>query len=106
MKTTDFDYELPLERIAQTPLEPRDSSRLFVYDRKTGKIDHSHFYNLSDFLYPGDLLVLNQTRVLPARIYARKDGTGGLVEVLLLRRLENKIGKHLLAVKKLPKEKN
>lgn len=105
MKTTDFDYELPLERIAQTPLEPRDSSRLFVYDRKTGKIDHSHFYNLSDFLYPGDLLVLNQTRVLPARIYARKEGTGGLVEVLLLRRLGEQNWEALVGGKKVTQGK-
>jgi S-adenosylmethionine:tRNA ribosyltransferase-isomerase len=85
MKTSDFDYNLPLERIAQTPVEPRDSSRLLVLDRETGLLEHRLFRNISQYLRPGDLLVLNQTRVIPARIYARKS-TGGRVEILLLRR--------------------
>lgn len=86
MKTTDFDYFLPPERIAQTPLEPRDSSRLLVYDRKTDSVQHRHFYDIGDYLTPGDLLVRNRTKVLPARIFAKKE-TGGKVEILLLRRL-------------------
>ncbi len=87
MKTADFDYDLPPERIAQTPAEPRDSSRLLVFNRQTGSIEHSLFTRLTDYLRPGDLLVLNQTRVIPARIYAQKD-TGGRVELLLLRRVD------------------
>ncbi|HEX5810058.1 MAG TPA: tRNA preQ1(34) S-adenosylmethionine ribosyltransferase-isomerase QueA [Anaerolineales bacterium] len=85
MKTTDFDYTLPESSIAQTPLEPRDSSRLLVLHRETGELEHRLFRDVGDYLRPGDLLVLNQTRVIPARIYARKE-TGGRVELLLLRR--------------------
>ena len=85
MKTTDFDYYLPESCIAQTPLEPRDSSRLLVLNRQTEKLEHRIFNEIGEYLYPGDLLVLNQTRVIPARIYARKP-TGGKVELLLLRK--------------------
>jgi len=85
MKTSDFDYHLPESAIAQTPLEPRDSSRLLVLNRKTGGLEHRIFSQIDDYLTPGDLLVLNQTRVIPARIYARKP-TGGKVELLLLRK--------------------
>lgn len=85
MKTSDFDYHLPESSIAQTPAEPRDSSRLLILHRDTGKIEHRIFRNLGLFLGPNDLLVLNQTRVIPARIFARKP-TGGRVELLLLRR--------------------
>lgn len=85
MKTSDFDYNLPESSIAQTPVEPRDSSRLLVLHRDTGELEHRIFRDVSDYLRPGDLLVLNQTRVIPARIYARKE-TGGRVELLLLRR--------------------
>ena len=85
MKTSDFDYNLPPESIAQTPLEPRDSSRLLVLRRDTGALEHSAFRDIGNYLHPGDLLVLNQTRVIPARIYARKP-TGGRIELLLLRR--------------------
>ena len=85
MKTTDFDYDLPESSIAQTPAEPRDSSRLLVLHRETNELEHRIFRDAADYLNPGDLLVLNQTRVIPARIYARKD-TGGRVELLLLRR--------------------
>ena len=85
MKTSDFDYNLPESSIAQTPAEPRDSSRLLVLHRETGDIKHRIFHEISDYLRAGDLLVLNQTRVIPARIYARKE-TGGRVELLLLRR--------------------
>lgn len=83
MKVTDFDYELPKELIAQHPMEPRDHSRLLVLDKKTGAIEHRHFYDLPEYLQPGDLLVFNDTRVIPARIYGTKD-TGAKVEVLLL----------------------
>jgi len=84
MKTSDFNYILPQEMIAQTPIEPRDSSRLLVLHRESGEIEHSHFSDISEYLRPNDLLVINQTRVIPARIYARKE-TGGKVELLLLR---------------------
>jgi S-adenosylmethionine:tRNA ribosyltransferase-isomerase len=85
MKTSDFDYYLPEASIAQTPIEPRDSSRVLVLHRDTGLLEHRIFREISDYLQEGDLLVLNQTRVIPARIYARKE-TGGRVELLLLRR--------------------
>ncbi|HJQ14232.1 MAG TPA: tRNA preQ1(34) S-adenosylmethionine ribosyltransferase-isomerase QueA [Anaerolineales bacterium] len=85
MKTSDFDYNLPESSIAQTPAEPRDSSRLLVLHRGTEEIEHRIFRDIGDYLRSGDLLVLNQTRVIPARIYARKE-TGGRVELLLLRR--------------------
>ena len=86
MKTSDFDYELPTEFIAQHPLEPRDAARLFVLHRKNGQVEHQIFQNLGSFLQPGDLVVLNETRVIPARLYGRKIPTGGRVEILLLRR--------------------
>jgi len=84
LKTSDFDYHLPESSIAQTPAEPRDSSRLLVLRRDTGTVEHKIFRDVSDYLHAGDLLVLNQTRVIPARIFARKE-TGGRVELLLLR---------------------
>jgi len=84
---SDFDYDLPESFIAQTPLEPRDSARLMRVNRRTGQIDHHIFRDIIDFLYPGDVLVLNNTRVMPARLHATKAETGGAVEVLLLRRL-------------------
>ncbi|MBE7534565.1 MAG: tRNA preQ1(34) S-adenosylmethionine ribosyltransferase-isomerase QueA [Anaerolineales bacterium] len=85
MQTSDFDYHLPESSIAQTPAEPRDSSRLLVLHRDDGKLEHRIFRDVTDYLKVGDLLVLNQTRVIPARIFARKE-TGGRVELLLLRR--------------------
>ena len=85
MKTSDFDYHLPDSSIAQTPAEPRDSSRLLVLHRDTGSLEHRIFREVGEYLRAGDLLVLNQTRVIPARIHARKD-TGGRVELFLLRR--------------------
>ncbi len=91
MKTKDFYYELPKELIAQTPLEPRDSSRLLVLDRKSGEIAHRHFYNIIDELNAGDCLILNNSRVLPARIYGIKEATGACVEFLLLKQVENNI---------------
>lgn len=86
MKTHDFYYELPEELIAQTPLAQRDTSRLMVLDRKTGTVCHKHFYDIMDYLEPGDCLVLNDSRVLPARLLGRRP-TGGAVELLLLRDL-------------------
>ena len=88
MKTSDFDYHLPPELIAQTPIEPRDAARLLQLDRTSGEICHRHFYDLPDLLRPGDLLVANESRVIPARIFAKKAGTGGAVELLLLRRID------------------
>jgi S-adenosylmethionine:tRNA ribosyltransferase-isomerase len=85
MKTSDFDYHLPDSAIAQTPLEPRDSSRLLVLKRETGTLEHRIFRDIGEYLHPRDLLVLNQTRVIPARLFARKE-SGGKVELLLLRR--------------------
>jgi len=85
MKTSDFDYHLPESSIAQTPAEPRDSSRLLVLHHDTNELEHRIFRDVTDYLNAGDLLVVNQTRVIPARIYARKQ-TGGRVELLLLRR--------------------
>ena len=76
MKTSDFDYNLPEELIAQTPIEPRDHSRLLVYDRETQEVSHRHFYDVTDYLKQGDVLVLNETKVLPARLYGKKRGTG------------------------------
>ena len=87
MKTSDFYYDLPKELIAQTPVEPRDSSRLLVLDRSSGEVEHKHFYDIIDHLHEGDLLVANDSRVLPARIYGVKDGTGARVEFLLLRQI-------------------
>lgn len=100
MKLTEFDYNLPQERIAQTPVEPRDSSRLLVLDRTTGQLDHAVFSQIDHFLNPGDLLVVNRTRVLPARIYANKIPTGGKVEILLLNRLEGDLWEALIGGKR------
>jgi S-adenosylmethionine:tRNA ribosyltransferase-isomerase len=86
LKTSAFDYDLPLEYIAQTPVEPRDASRLMIMHRKTGQLEHTVFRDIGRYLRPGDVLVLNQTRVIPARLYAHKIHTGGRVELLLLRR--------------------
>lgn len=85
MKKSSYYYDLPDELIAQTPLEPRDSSRLLVFDRKSEKIEHKHFYDVVDYLKKGDVLVINNTRVLPARLYGYKD-TGAKIEILLQKR--------------------
>ena len=74
MKTSDFDYNLPQELIAQTPVEPRDGGRLLVYHRDTGAVEHEIFRDVIDYLNPGDVLVINQTRVIPARLYGVKEG--------------------------------
>ena len=89
MKTHDFWYDLPEELIAQTPLEQRDTSRLLVLNRTTGELEHKHFYDILDYLRPGDCLVMNDSRVLPARLLGHRP-TGGAVEVLLLRDLGDK----------------
>ena len=86
MKTSDFDYVLPEELIAQTPIEPRDHSRLMVVHRDTERLEHKHFYDVIDYLRPGDALVINETKVIPARLLGVKEDTGVPVEVLLLRR--------------------
>ncbi len=88
LKTQDFYYDLPEELIAQTPAEPRDSSRLLVYDRKTDEIEHKHFYDIADYLEKGDLLVVNNTRVIPARIFGHIDGKQTTFELLLLKRMD------------------
>ena len=89
MKVSDFKYELPEELIAQTPLKERDSSRLLVLDRKTGNIEHKHFTDIIDYLNEGDTLVLNDTKVLPARLIGVKEETGAVIEILLLKNIEN-----------------
>ena len=89
MKTSDFWYDLPEELIAQTPLQQRDSSRLLVLNKESGQVAHRHFYNILEYLQPGDCLVMNDSRVLPARLLGRRP-TGGAVEVLLLRDLGDK----------------
>ena len=89
MKKSDFYYDLPQELIAQTPVEPRNSSRMLKVDRITGECTHDHFYNLCDYLKKGDLLVLNDSRVLPARIYGEKEETGSFIEFLLVEQKAN-----------------
>lgn len=107
MKTSDFDYDLPPEYIAQTPLEPRDASRLLVLHRDQGGLEHTVFSNLGQYVRAGDVLVLNETRVIPARLFAKKLPTGGSVELLLLRRVDDHTwetlvgGKGLVAGKRL-----
>jgi len=88
MKTADFEYELPIERIAQIPTEPRDHSRLMVLQRATGSIEHRHFFEIEEYLHPGDVLVLNNSRVIPARLLGRKINGGAKVDLLLLHRAE------------------
>ena len=88
MTTKDFYYDLPQELIAQTPLSDRTASRLLVMGRQSGEIEHKHFYDIIDYLQAGDCLVMNNTRVIPARVYGAKEGSGGKIEFLLLKRLE------------------
>lgn len=87
METSDFNYQLPEELIAQTPIEPRDHSRLLVYDREKKSLEHRHFYDVKEYLRAGDVLVLNETKVIPARLYGKKRGVGTDFEFLLLKRL-------------------
>lgn len=89
MKTTDFDYELPQERIAQTPVFPRHNSRLLVLDRDADTLEHTLFWEIDRYLKPGDLLVVNETRVIPARIFAQKKPGGGRAELLLLDKIDD-----------------
>ena len=77
MRLSEFDYDLPPERIAQTPIEPRDASQLLVMDRADGALSHRHFRDIPDYLRPGDLLVCNNSRVIPARLFDHKESTGG-----------------------------
>lgn len=88
MKLDDFDYNLPEELIAQSPLEQRDGCRLMVLDRSKKTVEHRHFYDILDYLVPGDCLVLNDSRVIPARMYGLKQGTGAHIELLLIKRIE------------------
>jgi S-adenosylmethionine:tRNA ribosyltransferase-isomerase len=83
-RMSDFDYDLPQELIAQTPIEPRDSSRLLIVNRSSGTLDHRYFHDIGDYLRPGDLLIANQSRVIPARLLGQRLETGGAVEILLL----------------------
>lgn len=96
MKTSDFNYNLPEELIAQDPLEDRSSSRLLVLDKKTGETQHRHFRDISEYLNPGDCLVINDTKVIPARLIGSKIGTDAKIEVLLLNRKENDIWETLV----------
>ena len=91
MKLSDFDYELPEELIAQTPIKTRDQSRLMVLDKKTGEVAHKHFYDIKRELHKGDVLVLNDTKVIPARLIGTKEDTGAVIELLLLKDLGNNI---------------
>jgi S-adenosylmethionine:tRNA ribosyltransferase-isomerase len=102
LKTADFDYELPEACIAQTPSEPRDSSRLLILNRISGLIEHRTFRDIGEFLHPNDLLILNHTRVIPARIFAHKE-TGGRIELLLLRREDELTWRVLVGGKRMRK---
>lgn len=96
MKLSDFNYNLPEELIAQDPLEKRDNSRLMVLHRETGELEHKHFYDVIDYLNPGDCLVVNNTKVIPARLMGMKEETGASIEVLLLKRKEEKVWETLV----------
>jgi len=96
LKTSDFDYDLPPEFIAQTPVEPRDGSRLLALDRHTGQMEHRTFRDIKDYLRPGDLLVANESRVLAARMFGKKIPTGGQVELLLLKKISDRVWESLV----------
>lgn len=96
MNVKDYDYDLPEELIAQDPLEDRSSSRLMVLDRQTGDVEHRHFTDILEYLHPGDCLVINNTKVIPARLFGVKEGTQAKIEVLLLKRKENDIWETLV----------
>ncbi len=91
MKLTDFDYHLPLDLIAQHPADKRENSRMMVLNRKENSIEHKHFYNIEDYLKPGDLLVLNNSKVIPARLFGTKEPTGARIELLIIKRIEGDI---------------
>ena len=96
MKTSDFYFDLPQELIAQDPLEDRSSSRLLVLDRNTGEMEHRIFRDIVEYLNPGDCLVVNNTKVIPARLFGSKIGTAAKIEVLLLKRKENNVWETLV----------
>ena len=96
LSTADYFFDLPQELIAQDPLEKRDECRLLVIDKETGKTDHKIFSDIIDYLEPGDCLVLNNTKVIPARLLGEKEGTGAAVEILLLKRKENDVWETLV----------
>ena len=96
MKTSDFDYSLPHELIAQVPIEPRDQARLLVLNSNNGSIEHRNFFEITDYLKSGDVLLFNDSRVIPARLNGRKINSGGRVEILLLRRLDTCIWEALV----------
>jgi S-adenosylmethionine:tRNA ribosyltransferase-isomerase len=102
VKTSDFDYDLPPSYIAQKPAEPRDSARLLVLDRATGELEHRVFHDIGAYLRPGDLLVANESRVIPARLYARKSPSGGQVELLLLSRQDERTWEALVKGRRTP----
>lgn len=102
LRTDEFDYQLPQELIAQTPIEPRDAARMLVVERATGTFAHRHFRDLSNYLAPGDLLVLNESRVIPARLLARKVPSGGRVELLLLTRHDPRTWEALVGGRRAP----
>ncbi|MDD3392346.1 MAG: tRNA preQ1(34) S-adenosylmethionine ribosyltransferase-isomerase QueA [Bacilli bacterium] len=91
MNTNDFDFDLPLSLIAQTPLKERDASKLLVLDKKTGEMEHHVFTDIIDYLNPGDVLVLNDTKVIPARLYGQKEDTKAMIEILMLKEKENDV---------------
>ena len=96
MNVKDYDYDLPEELIAQDPLEDRSSSRLMVLDHKTGEVEHRHFTDILEYLHPGDCLVINNTKVIPARLFGVKEDTQAKIEVLLLKRKENDVWETLV----------
>jgi S-adenosylmethionine:tRNA ribosyltransferase-isomerase len=100
LKTSDFNYDLPQELIAQTPVEPRDRSRLLVVNRQSGSLEHRNFYNLPEYLRQGDVLIFNNSRVIRARLFANRLDTGKKVEILLLRRVESGLWEALTGSKK------
>ena len=104
MRTSELDYDLPQELIAQTPIEPRDAARLLMVNRRTGELAQCAFRDIAGYLRPGDLLVANESRVIPARLRARKAGTGGAVELLLLRRLDERTWQALAGGKRVRAE--
>lgn len=103
MKRSDFYYDLPQELIAQTPVEPRNASRMMKINRQTGEVVHDHFYNLCNYLKKGDLLVLNDSKVLPARIYGEREDTGSFIEFCLWSRKRTWSGRFFADLAKKPR---
>ena len=96
MKLSEFNYNLPRELIAQSPINPRDHSRLLLLDKKSGKLIHKHFYDIVDYLHAGDVLVLNNSKVFPARLIGKKKETGGKIEVFLHQKVRGSLWQCLL----------